>query len=113
MPLVILQSIGKYIPLALITGALITLITTQSEAVHIPLLVNVVLSIVLGWLEPKKGWILAIFQIISIAVSYFVIQQTHLLSIVKPDIAQFVTYLSFAPTFAGSFMGSFFKRAIE
>lgn len=113
MPLNNLQSTGKQIPIAILTGILITLVTTQCQAVHTPLFVNVVFSIGLGWLQPKKGWILAIVQIVSIGASYFVIQQTNLIHIVKPDVAQFVTYLSFAPTLAGSFIGGFFKRTVE
>jgi hypothetical protein len=113
MPLENIQSIGKQIPVAILTGIVITLVTTQCEAVHTPLLINLLLSIGLGWLQPKKGWILAIIQIISILISYFFIQQTQLIHIVKPDIAQFVTYISFAPTLAGSFIGGFFRRTLQ
>jgi hypothetical protein len=68
-------------------------------------------SIGLGWLQPRRGWILALVQILTIFSSYALVVSTNTIGIEHPDVAEFVAYLAPVPTLAGSFMGGFLKRA--
>lgn len=99
------------LPLAVAGGVLITLLGCNSESIHSPFLLNILLSIGLGWLQPRLGWILALVQILAIFVSYALVVSTGFFGIQDPDVAWFATYLAPGPTLAGSFTGGFLKRA--
>lgn len=103
----------RLIPLAIISGAAIIITGFMSETIHLPFLVNILLSLGLGWLAPQKGWILALVQAVSIVVIYLIITQTGMLVAKQADVADFTTYLSIFPTLAGSYMGAFLKRAMS
>lgn len=100
----------KIILLALVNSLVINLVGFYSEAVHVPLLVNFLLSVVLGWMAPTRGWIAAVIQGIGIILFYFLIANMRLLIASKPDIAQFAAYIGVLPTLAAAFMGSFFRK---
>ncbi len=97
--------------IAAASGLIISYSGFRSEGVHVPFLLNMLFSVGLGWLEPKKGWALALVQVVVIFVSYYVFIGSDLLVAERPDVAQFATYLAAVPTLAGSFMGAFMKRA--
>ena len=97
--------------IAAISGLIISTSGFKSESVHLPFLLNMVFSVGLGWLEPKKGWALALVQVATIFISYYVFSDSKLLVAERPDVAEFATYLAAVPTLAGSFMGAFMKRA--
>lgn len=100
----------KIILLALVNSFLINLVGFHSEAVHVPLLVNFLLSVTLGWMTPSKGWIAALIQAGGIILFYFFLSATQLMSPVKPGIAQFAAYIGVLPTLAAAFMGAFFRK---
>lgn len=97
--------------IAAVSGLVISVSGFKSESVHLPFLLNMLFSVGLGWLEPKKGWALALVQVAVIFVSYYLFSSSDLLVAERPDVAQFTTYLAAVPTLAGSFMGAFMKRA--
>lgn len=101
----------RHLPLAVIGGVLITYLGCKSESVHYPFLLNMLFSIGLGYLQPRKGWVLALVQILTVFVSYGLILSSDTVFIEHPDVAQFATYLAPIPTLAGSFMGGFLKKA--
>ena len=95
--------------LAAVSGLIISFSGFKSEGVHVPFLFNMLFSVGLGWLEPKKGWALALVQVAVIFVGYYVFSGFVMAE--RPDVAEFATYLAAVPTLAGSFMGAFMKRA--
>lgn len=97
--------------IAAISGLVIAISGFKSESVHLPFLLNMLFSVGLGWLEPKKGWALALVQVAVIFASYYVFVGSDALVAERPDVAQFAAYLAAVPTLAGSFMGAFMKRA--
>ena len=97
--------------IAAVSGLVISISGFKSESVHLPFLLNMLFSIGLGWLEPKKGWALALVQVATIFIGYYVFTNSNLLVAERPDVAEFATYLAAVPTLAGSFMGGFMKRA--
>lgn len=93
------------------TSAIIAVSCFYGPSVHVPFLVGMVAAVGLGWLQPRKGWLLAIEQIVLTAVFYFFIEKLKLLSPFDADATQFSALLQFFPAFTGSFLGGFIRRA--
>ncbi|PWJ57658.1 hypothetical protein CLV98_106130 [Dyadobacter jejuensis] len=103
----------RHLPIAILFGAVNTLISFYSEGIHLPFMINLVLSISLGWLEPRKGWILALAMGASTLISFFILTSTEILLPQRGDIARFAVYLGCSLPLVGSYMGGFFNRAIK
>ncbi|WP_025764389.1 hypothetical protein [Dyadobacter tibetensis] len=103
----------RHIPIAIIFGVLSTVISFYSEGIHLPFMIMLLLSVVAGWLEPRKGWILALTMGASTLVSYFIISNTELMVAQREDIATFSVYLGCTLPLVGSYMGGFFRRAVK
>lgn len=97
---------------AILFGLIISAIPFYFQSIHFPVLVNMLLSFLLGVLAPKKGWLLAIVQGVTVIFSYFIITEFSIIKAVRPDLAQFTTFLAFPIAFTGSYIGSFLKRAL-
>jgi hypothetical protein len=103
----------------LIRDAIITVFTAAGVAVacfygptiHLPFLIGMLVAVGLGWLQPRKGWVLAIEQIVLTAVFYFLINSLQLLTPFDAEATQFIALLQFFPVFTGSFLGGFIRRA--
>lgn len=92
-----------------VLGAIIVFLSRGAEGVHIPLLSAVTSGIILGLIEPRKGWIAAIVQSIVLVLGVMWVGRTE-------DVPEMETYVligSVALTFAGSYIGAFMKRAWE
>ena len=100
----------RHVFLTLIGAFGIALVGFYSSSVHVPFLMNFLVSVGLGWIQPKKGWILALLQIVLIGVYYLLISQLSW-EIDALKIARFTSLLAFFPTLTGSFMGGFVRRA--
>lgn len=94
------------------TSALIIYIVKKSDGIHLPYLLAVISAVSIGFVEPVKGWILAIFQSILIISGYFIFTQIPE-SAGRQEIENFGIYGSCILTFAASFIGGFLKRAIN
>jgi hypothetical protein len=102
----------------LIRDAVITVFTSLIVAVacfygptvHLPFLVGMLTAIGLGWLQPRKGWVLAIEQVLLTALFYFIIARLQLLTPFDADATQFTALLQFFPAFTGSFLGGVVRR---
>lgn len=111
MNMLLTPSLLRQLPLAILSGLIILFSGFKSESVHLPFLLNMLFSVGLGWLQPQKGWVLALVQIATIFFGFFGVTLTNLLAAEHADVAEFATWLAPIPTFAGSFMGAFMKRA--
>lgn len=98
---------------ALITvfsSAIVAVSCFYGPSVHLPFLVGMITAIGLGWLQPRKGWVLAIEQILLTAVFYFFIERLQILTPFDADATQFTALLQFFPVFTGSFLGGVIRR---
>ncbi|MCF2444071.1 hypothetical protein L0657_08895 [Dyadobacter sp. CY345] len=98
--------------LVLITSAILVLSIKDAESIHLPYLLAAVSAISIGFFEPVRGWILAISQCVLLLVGYFVFTDIPESS-GKLELENFSLYGSCILTFAGSFIGGFFKRALN
>ena len=98
--------------MVVMTSALLVYVVKNAESIHLPYLVAVFSAISIGFVEPYKGWLLAIMQCIFLCVGYF-------LFTARPDdqarqeLENFSLYGSMILTFAASFLGGFLKRALN
>ncbi|WP_428654948.1 hypothetical protein [Runella sp.] len=97
--------------LTVATSAFLAWSCFYGPTIHLPFLVGVLSGISLGFLQPRKGWILAIEQVALTILFYFLINNFQLISPFDADATQFTAFLQFFPVFAGSYLGGFVKRA--
>jgi tetratricopeptide (TPR) repeat protein len=96
----------------ILTSALLVYVIKNAESIHLPYLVAVFAAISIGFVEPHKGWLLAIMQCILLLAGYFLLTS-------RPDdrgrqeLENFSLYGSMILTFAASFLGGFLKRALN
>ena len=81
-----------------------------SPVIHWPYLWAASSAVGIGFLEPRKGWAVAILQVLSILVGYYVVvgpdpRSTH------REVELFSLYGSVGLTFAGSLIGSVLRKA--
>lgn len=107
------NSLLRQLPLAILSGLVIAAIGFVSEGVHLPFLINILFSLGLGWIQPRKGWALALVQVLSVLGGYLILNSAQLLEAEHPDVARFAAYLAAMPTLTGSFLGAFMKRAVS
>jgi K+-sensing histidine kinase KdpD len=100
------------IVLTLIGCALLLYCIKIAIAAHLPYLVATVLATILGFLEPRKGWFLAVVQATTIWVVYqfFLEHPTNSFNI---ELENFGLYGSMILTFVGSFIGGRLKRILD
>jgi hypothetical protein len=98
--------------LAIIFTVIIIAINLHSEVVHIPLFFVFIAALILGYLQPQKGWISVIQLAISIFAGFYLCQFLDFKPI-KFTVFQFITYISPLPCLFGGFMGSYFNKAIN
>lgn len=100
------------VAIVILTSTLLVYVIKTAESIHLPYLAAVFTAISLGFIEPYKGWLLAIIQCILLLAGYF-------LFTARPDdqarqeLENFSLYGSMILTFAASFLGGFLKRALN
>ncbi|MDR6560146.1 MULTISPECIES: hypothetical protein [Arcicella] len=87
-------------------------VNLNADVVHWPLFVILLSALVIGYLEPKKGWISAIQLIVGIFAGFYLAQFLGI-EAKFPNINQFSTYISPLPCLFGGFMGSFFSKTLH
>ncbi|GGB84922.1 tetratricopeptide repeat protein [Dyadobacter sediminis] len=98
--------------LIIFTSALLIAVIKQAESIHLPYMVAVFSAICIGFVEPRKGWLLAVLQSLFLVSGYFLFTQLPE-SGGRQEVENFSLYGSVILTFAASFLGSFLKRAIN
>lgn len=94
---------------AVLMGALTAVIIHDTSGVHFPLLAAVAAGIILGVIDPKKGWIAALVQSVVLVIGVLVVGRSGDV----PDIELHSLVGAVGLTFAGSFIGAFIKRAFD
>jgi len=98
--------------LIIFTSGLLIAVIKQAESIHLPYIVAVFSAISIGFVEPRKGWLLAILQSIFLITGYFLFTKLPE-SGGRQEVENFSLYGSVILTFAASFLGSFLKRAMN
>jgi hypothetical protein len=98
--------------LTIIFAVIIVAVNLHSEVVHIPLFFVFIAALILGYLQPQKGWISVIQLAVSIFAGFYLSKFLGLTPI-RFTIFQFITYISPLPCLFGGFMGSYFNKAIN
>lgn len=98
--------------LTVISSVLILVCIKLTPSIHLPYFVTPALAAGLGFLEPRRGWLLAVVQVATIWLGYTLFAPT-------PDdhrdseVEAFGLYGSLMLTFVGSFIGGLLKRALD
>ncbi|MCF0040514.1 hypothetical protein [Dyadobacter fanqingshengii] len=93
-------------------SALVVVVIKNAESIHLPYIVAVLAAIVLGFIEPRKGWFLALLQCILILTGYFLFTESPE-NTAQQELENFSLYGSLILTFVASFLGGFIKRALN
>ena len=98
--------------IVLVAVAIIIFVGLKSNTIHYPILSTLLSAILLGYLQPKKGWINALQLIVGIFAGYFTCKIFGLQPLNNTTF-QFITFISPLPCLFGGFMGSYFSKAIN
>ncbi|MBO0938434.1 hypothetical protein J2I47_17920 [Fibrella sp. HMF5335] len=89
---------------------ILLLLIKRSPVIHWPYLLAAFSAGAIGFAEPRKGWLLAIWQVIVLATGYWLVVGPAQSSVAR-ELEAFCLYGSIGLTFVGSFLGSILKRA--
>lgn len=106
------QKLAVNIAITLVTSALLVYIVKEAESIHLPYLVAVAASLIIGFVEPRKGWLLAILQCVFMLTGYYLLT-TLPNDGARQELENFSLYGAMILTFAASFLGGFLKRALN
>ncbi|GAB3776398.1 hypothetical protein GCM10028818_21940 [Spirosoma horti] len=96
--------------LTVLASSILLYLIKISPVIHWPYLWAASSSVGIGFLEPRKGWAVAILQALTILVGYYVIVGPDQLSTHR-EVETFSLYGSIGLTFAGSLIGSVLRKA--
>ncbi|QKZ13338.1 tetratricopeptide repeat protein [Spirosoma sp. KUDC1026] len=95
--------------LVLLSGIILLIIIKASSVIHWPYLWAASSAMGIGFLEPRKGWSLAILQTFVLLIGYYVVLGGNQESIHR-DVQAFSLFGSIGLTFVGSFIGSMLRK---
>ncbi len=98
--------------LTLISSATILFCIKIAPAIHLPYFAATALATGLGFLEPRKGWFLAVSQATFIWLGYIIFVPIPD-GPADRDVENFGLYGSMILSFIGSFIGGLLKRALD
>lgn len=101
----------RHVLLILINSAILLLVIKKATVIHLPYLLAAVAAAVIGFLEPRKGWLLAIIQTATIWIGYTFFTDAPQTSGAR-DLELFGLYGAIILTFIGSFIGGVLKRQL-
>jgi tetratricopeptide (TPR) repeat protein len=95
--------------IVLVSGIILLVIIKSSPVIHWPYLWAASSAMGIGFLEPRKGWSLAILQTFVLLIGYYVVLGGNKESIHR-DVQAFSLFGSIGLTFVGSFIGSMLRK---
>lgn len=113
-----LPSVTHFVDRSLLVHAVFTtgnalillLLIKRSPVIHWPYLLAAFSAGAIGFAEPRKGWVLALWQVLLLGVGYWAVVGPSPLSVAR-ELEAFNLYGAIGLTFVGSFLGSILKRA--
>jgi tetratricopeptide (TPR) repeat protein len=101
----------SHVVLILFNSIILLIVIQHATGIHLPYLLAAVAAAIIGFIEPKRGWILAILQALTLWIGYTFFTTPPLTSGAR-DLGLFGLYGSIALTFIGSFTGGVLKRQL-
>ena len=98
--------------LAIVFAVIVDTINFHSDVIHVPLFFIFIGAFILGYLQPRKGWMSSLQLAVSIFVGFYVCKISGLIP-TKYSVFQFITYISPLPCLFGGFMGSYFSKTLN
>ena len=98
--------------LTLLSSGLLLVCIKITPSIHLPYFVTPALAAGLGFLEPRRGWLLAVVQAATIWLGYVLIAPESVDSR-DSEVEAFGVYGSMILTFVGSFIGGLLKRSLD
>ncbi len=98
--------------LTLLSSGLISVCIKIAPSIHLPYFVTPALAAGLGFLEPRRGWLLAVAQAATIWLGYMLIAPAPVDNR-DSEVEAFGVYGSIILTFVGSFIGGLLKRSLD
>lgn len=92
--------------LAVLGGVLVLLVSEQGYGIHVPYLAAILSGVSLGWLQPRKGWLLALMQVAVLLAGYVLLMDQF----VRKDLAAFSVFGSVGLILIGGLLGGVLKR---
>lgn len=102
------RSLFLHLVLAGLGSFLVLVVVRQGYGIHVPYLAAVLSGVVLGWLEPRKGWALTLFQVVVLWLAYTLFIDDSL----KNDLSAFSLYGSLGLILVGGLLGGVLKRNV-
>ncbi|AUD04697.1 tetratricopeptide repeat protein [Spirosoma pollinicola] len=96
--------------LTILASMVLMYIIKKSTVIHWPYLWATSSAVGIGFLEPRKGWALAILQVLTLLFTYYIVVGPDPLSTHR-EVELFSLYGSVGLTFAGSLIGSILHKA--
>ncbi|WAC13557.1 tetratricopeptide repeat protein [Dyadobacter pollutisoli] len=98
--------------LVFLWSALLIISIKTASSIHLPYLTAVALSAALGYVEPDRGWILAVIQCLTLLLAYIYFVDRPV-SQARSELEYFSLFGAIGLTFIASFLGAFLKKAIS
>ncbi len=100
------------IAFVLVNSIVLLVIIKKSPVIHWPYIMAASSAAAIGFAEPRKGWVLAVIQSVSLWIS-FTFFTDHPTNNQIRGLEAFNLYGSIGLTFVGSFIGGILKRAMK
>lgn len=101
----------RHAVLVLVNSLILLVVIKKTTVIHPPYLLATIAATLIGFVEPQKGWVLAILQAITLWVGYTFFTTAPQASGDR-DLEAFGLYGSMILTFVGSFIGGVLKRQL-
>ncbi|MFD1139980.1 tetratricopeptide repeat protein [Larkinella insperata] len=95
----------------LINSLVLLYVIKETDVVHWPYLLAAISAAAIGFAQPRKGWLLAILQVATLLIGYFVFANPPRNGGDR-ELELFSLYGCIGLTFVGSFVGGVLKRAL-
>ena len=104
------RQLGLHAGFVLVTSTLLVAIIKSSPVIHWPYLLAASVAVGIGFLEPRRGWVLALLQMLFLLLGYYVVAGPDPLNTHR-EVETFSLYGSIGLTFVGSLIGSVLRKA--
>lgn len=105
------SAFGKFAFYALLIGlssGLLLFMVGRGMVIHLPYFVAVLAGVGIGWLEPRKGWVLAVAHLVVLGLAYLLFSENFR----QNDLEKFTLFGSMGLIMVGGFLGGLLRRKL-